>query len=285
MNQPVSAVITKKRYNHAKQILKPLFIPFDHYVTYLGLENIVPKGPNLIVANHPGVVRDIAGIVAAYDRELYFLTAHYLFDEKVFMQEHIKPALGPYLFPILHPIAKRFTRYLIKALQEHEMIPINKEYTGNLVTFAQNLRNAINQVEDYLLKGRAVVIFQINYNILKTIGQEKVTNKEPSQYHSYIPRFNHTFGKIVWKLYHDDGLIVPVTPIGIYGAEGLNPFRKMVINIGKPLDITSCLPVKSGSCRTDGNEISPQNLFTKFTVCLEQRIAELLQESGLPATI
>jgi 1-acyl-sn-glycerol-3-phosphate acyltransferase len=274
MNQSVSSVIAKQRYNRAKRVLKPFFIPFDHYVTYLGLKNIINEGSNLIIANHPGIARDIAAVVTAYERKLSILSAHYLFDENIFMQEHIKPALGPRLFQFMYPIAKRFAHFLAKSMQEQEMIPINKDYNGNLVTLAHNIRNAINHVKHYLLKGRAVVIFQITYNILKSISQKKVVNKEPSRYHSYLPRFNPTYGKIAWELYHDHGLIVPITPIGIHGAEGLNPFRKMVINIGKPMDITSCL-----------DETSPQDSVTKFTTRLEQRIADLLQESGLPAMI
>jgi 1-acyl-sn-glycerol-3-phosphate acyltransferase len=272
MNQPVSSVIAKQRYNRAKRVLKPFFIPFDHYVTYLGLKNIVKEGPNLIIANHPGIGRDIAAVITAYERKLNILAAHYLFDENIFMQEHIKPALGPRLFQFMYPIAKRFAHFLAKSMQEQEMIPINKEYKGNLVTLAHNIRNAIKYVKNYLLKGRAVVIFQIPYNILKAIRQKKIVDKEPSRYHSYMPQFTPTFGKIAWELYHEHDLIVPITPIGIHGAEGLNPFHKMVINIGKPMDITCCL-----------DENSPQNSVTKFTARLEQRIAGLLQESGLPA--
>ena len=274
MNQPVSSVIAKQRYNRAKRVLKPFFIPFDHYVTYLGLKNIIREGPNLIIANHPGIGRDIAAVITAYERKLNILAAHYLFDEKIFMQDHIKPTLGPRLFQFMYPIAKRFARFLAKSMQELEMIPINKEYKGNLVTLAHNIRNAIKYVKSYLLQGRAVVIFQIPYNILEAIRQKKIVSKEPSRYHSYMPQFTPTFGKIAWELYHDHGLIIPITPIGIHGAEGLNPFRKMVINIGKPLDITASL-----------DETSPQKSVTKFTARLEQRIAELLLESGLPATL
>jgi len=271
MNQPVSPVIAKQRYNRAKRVLKPFFIPFDHYVTYLGLKNIIKEGPNLIIANHPGIGRDIAAVITAYERKLNILAAHYLFDENLFMQDHIKPALGPRLFQFMYPIAKRFAHFLAQSMQEQEMIPINKEYKGNLVTLAHNIRNAIKYVKSYLLQGRAVVIFQIPYNILEAIRQKKIVSKEPSRYHSYMPQFTPTFGKIAWELYHEHGLIVPITPIGIHGAEGLNPFRKMVINIGKPLDITASL-----------DETSPQKSVTKFTARLEQRIAELLQESGLP---
>lgn len=55
----------KTEYDKAKRILKPIFIPFNRYVSYIGRENIVKEGPNLIIANHPGIGRDIAGILTA----------------------------------------------------------------------------------------------------------------------------------------------------------------------------------------------------------------------------
>jgi len=261
------------RYNRAKRILKPLFIPFDYYVRYFGLKNIIKNGPNLIVANHPGMGRGIAAVITAYRRQLHFLTAHYLFDENLLLNTHIKTALGPVFFKLLYPVALRFSHYLPKILKEQEMIPINKHYDGNLVKFARQLRQSIDQVKGYLLQGRAVVIFQITYNIMKSIGQKRIVDKEPSKFHPYIPRFNPTFGKIAYELYTDHGLLVPVTPIGIHGAEGLNPFKKMVINIGKPLTISESLQNHDGR--------SP---ITSFTTDLERRVAGLISASGLPAS-
>lgn len=265
--------INRIKYNRAKRILKPLFIPFDHYVRYFGLKNIIKDGPNLIVANHPGIGRDIAAVIAAYRRQLHFLTAHYLFDENLLLNTHIKTALGPVLFKALYPVARRFSRYLPKILKEQEMIPINKQYDGDLAKFARQLRQSINQVKDYLLQGRAVVIFQITYNILKSIGQKRIVDKEPSEFHPYIPRFNPTFGKIAYELYSDYNLLVPVTPIGIHGAEGLNPFKKMVISIGKPLTIAGCFQNHNG-----------KDPITQFTNDLERRVAELIIATGLPVT-
>ena len=261
------------RYNRAKRILKPLFIPFDHYVRYFGLKNIIKDGPNLIVANHPGMGRDIAAVITAYRRPLHFLSAHYLFDENLLLNTHIKTALGPTLFKLLYPVALRFSRYLPKILKEQEMIPINKQYDGDLAKFARQLRQSINQVKNYLIQGQAVVIFQITYNILKSIGQKQIVDKEPSEFHPYIPRFNPTFGKIAYELYTGHNLLVPVTPIGIHGAEGLNPFKKMVIHIGKPLTIVPCLQNQDG-----------RDPITRFTSELERRVAELIIATSLPGT-
>jgi len=270
INTPVS---TKNQYNRVKRILKPIFLPFNRYITYHGLENIIREGPNLIVANHPGIGRDIAGIVTAYERQLYFLTAHYLFNEEVFLQKHIKPALGSVLYKFLSPVAKRFSWYLTGKMKELDMIPINKEYNGNLAIFASNMRAAFTRVKEFLLNGRAVVIFQITYNILRTIGQKKIVDKVPSKYHSYIPRFNPTYGKIAFELYQNNGLLIPITPIGIYGAEGLNPFKRIVLNIGKPMDISTCLEANL-----------KQDPVSLFTTRLERRVADLLVEAGLPGT-
>lgn len=266
-------VSTKNQYNRVKRILKPIFLPFNRYITFHGLENIIREGPNLIVANHPGIGRDIAGIVSAYERQLYFLTAHYLFDEEVFLQKHIKPALGSVLYKFLSPVAKRFSWYLTGKMKELDMIPINKEYNGNLAIFVSNMRAAFTRVKEFLLNGRAVVIFQITYNILRTIGQKKIVDKVPSKYHSYIPRFNPTYGKIAFELYQNSGLLIPITPIGIYGAEGLNPFKRVVLNIGKPMDISTCLEANL-----------KQDPVSLFTARLERRVADLLVEAGLPGT-
>jgi len=259
------------KYNRAKRILKPLFIPFDHYVRYFGLKNRIKDGPNLILANHPGMGRDIAGVITAYQRQLYFLAAHYLFDPDILLNTHVKPALGPVFSKILFPVAVRFSHYLPKILKEQEMIPINKHYDGDLQKFAQQLRQSINQVKNYLLQGRAVVIFQITYNILKSIARKQIVDKRPSEFHPYIPRFNPTFGKIAYELFTEHNLLVPVTPVGIHGAEGLNPFKKMVINIGKPLTIAACLQ-NQGS----------KDPVARFTTELERQVAELISASGLP---
>lgn len=265
----LSALIIRQRYNRAKRVLKPFFIPFDHYVTFHGLKNIVREGPNLIIANHPGIGRDVAGVIIAYKRKLHFLTAHYLFDKDILLKNHIRPVLGPFFYKLFYPVAVRFSRFLEKTLKEQEMIPINKDYSVTRAEFARNLRSAIEQAKKYLLQGRAVVIFQITYNILKSIGHRTIINKEPSRFHDYIPRFNPTFGKIAWELYRDHNLDIPVTPIAIHGAEGLNPLHRMVLNIGKPLKISTCINQQPGH--------DPVILFTNY---LESRIAELLVESG-----
>ena len=268
MAKPIGDI--KAEYDKAKRILKPIFIPFNRYVSYIGRENIVKEGPNLIIANHPGIGRDIAGIISANDRQLYFLTAHYMFDIKESL-EYMKSTLGRILYPLIYPFARIFAKYLSRKLKSHEMIPINKSYQGDKIEFIKNIRQSIDLVKEYLLKDRAVVVFQIHLDVLKTIGHQEIKFKKHSEYHPYIPKFHPTVGKIVYELYQEHGLKVPVSPISIYGAEGLNPFKRMVLNFGKPTDITSCIDNS-----TVGNPIS------NFTRCLEKQIADLLIESGLP---
>ena len=271
MTKPIAK--EKTDYDKAKRILKPIFIPFNRYVSYIGRENIVKEGPNLIIANHPGIGRDIAAILTANDRQLYFLTAHYMFNNKESL-EYIKSALGRVLYPLMYPFAFVFAKYLSGSLNKFEMIPINKNYQGDKIEFAKNIRQSIDKVKEYLLKDRAVVIFQIPLDILKTIRHQEIRFKKHSEYHHYIPKFHPTVGKIVYELYQEYRLNVPVSPISIYGAEGLNPFKRMVLNFGKPMNITSCIDNS-----TIGNPIN------NFTKCLEKKVADLLDESGLPKIV
>ncbi len=259
----------KIEYDKSKRILKPIFIPFSRYVSYVGRENIVNEGPNLIIANHAGIGRDIASILTAVDRQLYFLSSHYMFD-KMLLLEYVKSTLGQPLYLITYPFTFLFAKYLSEKLIKFEMIPINKSYYGDKIELTKNIRQSIDKVKEYLLKDRAVVIFQSRLDMLKTIGHREIMFKKHSDYHYYIPKFHPTVGKIVYELYKEHGLKVPVSPISIYGAEGLNPFKRIVLNVGKPTDITSCI-----DNNTFGNPIN------NFTNCLEKMVADLLIESGL----
>jgi hypothetical protein len=255
-------------YNRAKRILKPLFMPFNHFVTFIGKENRINSGPNLIVANHPGFGRDIAGVINGFDRQLHVMAAHYLFDRKVFMKEHIEPALGSTWFKLMYPIARSFAGYFTRKMNRLEMIPINKDYHGDKKELSNNIRKAIDIVKDYLFKGKAVVMFQIPLDMLKTISRKTASFKIKSQYHEYLPKFNPTVGKIVYELFQNHDFVVPVTPVSIYGGEGLNPFRRMILNIGPSLDIVSSLDNQSN-----------RNPVTDFTNRIEKRVADLLVES------
>jgi 1-acyl-sn-glycerol-3-phosphate acyltransferase len=259
----------KTDFDRAKTILKPIFIPFNKYISYIGCENIVKDGPSLIIANHTGIGRDIAGILTVVDRQIYFLTSHYMFNKRELLQ-YIKTTLGRIIYYISYPFLFIFAKYLSEKLTQLEMIPINKSYSGDKIELTKNIRQSIEKVKEYLLKDRAVVIFQSRLDMLKTIGHQEITFKKQSGFHHYIPKFHPTVGKIVYELFQEHGLKVPVSPISIYGGEGLNPFKRMVLNVGEPITITSCI-----ESSTIGNPIN------NFTQCLEKKIADLLIESGL----
>lgn len=262
-------MVTKDRaqrhYDSAKAILKPFFIPWSRCLIVKGSENIITQGPNLIVANHPGIGRDVASVVLAYKRRLVFLAAHYLFDEEEFLQEHIRPALGEPLFHILYPIARKFAHFLARQLNELGMIPINRDYQHDRRQLVVNLRQALEAVKRSLKRNQAVVIFPIRYNLLNTISRRTITVREPSRYSTDLPRINSTIAKIVYELWQECRLAVPVTPIAISRGEGLNPLRKIVVNVGAPLSITEIL--------RDGSQINP---LIAFTDRLEKALASLL---------
>jgi 1-acyl-sn-glycerol-3-phosphate acyltransferase len=259
----------QRRYDYAKSVLKPFFIPLSRSLKITGSKNIIEGGPNLIVANHPGIGRDVASVVLSYRRRLHFLAAHYLFDEEQFLQEHIRPALGEPLFRVLYPIARQFASFLVRQMHDFEMIPINREYHGDRRKLVANLREALEKVKQYLLLERAVVIFPLRYNLIDAISLKIITRRRPSKFNPAIQQIGSTVAKIVYELWHTNRLDVPVTPIAIASAEGLNPLREIRVNIGKPLRIGESL---------DRQPVSNPIVF--FTEILERALGELLVDNA-----
>lgn len=259
----------QRHYDYAKSVLKPFFIPFKRSLKVIGTENIIESGSNLIVANHPGIGRDIASVVLSYRRRLHFLAAHYLFDETQFLQEHVRPALGETLYRLLYPVARQFASFLAHQMHELEMIPINREYHGDRRKLVTNLREALEKVKQYLLLERAVVIFPLRYNLIDAISRKIIISREPSKFNPEIQQIGSTVAKIVYELWHTKRLDVPVTPIAIASAEGLNPLRKIWVNIGKPLRIGEAIYQQRVS-----------NPIVFFTEVLEKALGELLVNSA-----
>jgi hypothetical protein len=203
-----------------------------------------------------------------YERHLHVMAAHYLFDRNIFIEEHIEPALGPTWYRIMYPVARSFAGYFTRKMNRLEMIPINKDYKGDKKELSYNLRKAIDIVKEFLINQKAVVIFQTPVDMLKTIGRRTTSLKSASKYDDYIPKFNPTVGKIIYELFNNDNLLVPVTPVSIYGGEGLNPFHNMVLNIGPAMNIKSSM-----------NNESDKSPVTDFTDKIERKVAQLLTDS------
>jgi 1-acyl-sn-glycerol-3-phosphate acyltransferase len=129
---------------------------------------------------------------------------------------------------------------------------------GNNAPDHENIRETI---QAYLLAGRAVVLMQAD-------------SVHRSVYHPYIGRFKKGAADVAHELLTGEhGLEVPVTPISIYGAEGLLTIgKRIIVRIGEPMTIRPFLE--------DPRPVE------KFTAALEERVAELVRQDvekyGMP---
>jgi hypothetical protein len=259
----------KKDYERAKDFLVPFFLPFNRLISYNGLENVISEGPNIIIANHPGVGKDIGGILRAYDRRLSFTASEFLFEKETLINK-AKDYLGLKKYMLLKPLLDYLSGFLSERMSKFEMIPIAWEYTGDYKSMAQSLRKSIDKTKEYLRQGKATVFFQLDQSIIVANGTNHNKHKDKSQYHDYLYPFNNTVSKIAAELYKE-GLSVPVTPIAFYGGATINPFERMKMSIGEPQYIDSYALEANGS----------KSVVPIFTDLLEQKIADMLVGMGI----
>lgn len=265
----------QKSYNKAKKIITFFSVPFKGLIEYHGLENIIDEGPNLIIANHPGVGKDIGSLLHVYDRQLCFTASDFLFEKETILNK-AKEYLGPKKYRHLEPLANYLAGFLSRKMNEFEMIPIPWEYSGDAKETAVSLRKSMDKSKDYLRQGKAAVFFQIAHSVLTENGTEENKIKAQSKYHNYLFKFNNTVLKIANEL-RKEGIIVPITPIAFFGGETLNPFERIKMSVGKPIYINDYI---YGNTNPRNNSI-----VSELTNILEESIAEMLIEMNIPQDI
>lgn len=241
------------------------------------INNIIDKGPNIIVINHPGLGRDGLGLARAYDRHLHFVVAKYLFSQEATVKEVVpfledlrkNNVLAKGFFSIVKmiPLVNRVVPYITDKINSLEMIPIDLDYNKDIERKAESLREVTKNIKNYLKKDKAVVVFQFHKSTFKHKGVEE---KKKSQHHDYLPKFNNTVSKIVGELYQEN-IDVPVTPVAFYSGSRWNPFSSTVMRIGESIYFGSCAKF--------------EDPVQEFTDSLEERIATLLIDSGIPKHI
>lgn len=266
---------TQESYNKAKKLVTFFSLPFDGLIEYHGLENVINQGSNLIIANHPGVGKDIGGLLKSYDRQLCFTASDFLFEKEILLNK-AKEYLGPKKYHLLEPLANYLAGFLSKKMNEFDMIPIPWEYNGNYRELAHNLRKSVDRTKDYLREGKAAVFLQIEHSILTENGTDNNKERDKSAYHDYLHKFNNTVSKIANEL-QKEGIVVPITPIAFFGGTTLNPFERMKMSIGKPVYIDDYI---YGNTNPGNNSIVPG-----LTDILEQKVAEMLIEMGIPRNV
>jgi hypothetical protein len=168
-----------------------IFLLFNKSV-FIGLENKIPEGPNIIVTNHPaavkemvGPVKDVAIIFSAYDahpnpRQLSFLASYEVFSKKDF-ERTINIHLHPIFRILLKPLIQLFVIYALPRIRALGAIPVYfSEFGGRKETRAK--------ITECLLEGRAVVFLQSNV-------------KQQSEIHPYLKKFKKGAAFMAYELY------------------------------------------------------------------------------------
>lgn len=192
-----------------------------------GEENFVKDGPNIIIGNHCGAFKDIATLYKIIPRRAFYTANKMVFDRDDFnnlIRKHLKRHLknfGLFVDLILGPMKSLFVNYVSANMSKVGAIPVDMD---------QGRMMAIQQCQDYLKKGRAIITLQ---------GRGRVMKKEPNP---YVSSFKRGTSLLSYNLYEKEGISVPVTPIALYGTH--IPFLipgKIKINVGKSMYITDYL--------------------------------------------
>ncbi len=217
-----------------------------------GEDNLVKKGPNIIIGNHIGSFKDIATLFKIVPRPVFFTANKMIFSKEEFnylIRKHAKRHLknfGLFLDLVLRPIKSVFVNYISTNIGKVGMIPVDM-YRGKTP--------AMKLCQEYLRNGKAIITLQ---------GRGRVLKKEPNPYVSY---FRRGASILSYNLYQEDGIAVPVTPLAMFGTHF--PFlvpAKIKVNVGEPMYIIDYL--------REGFEES----VGRFRDALEKRVKSLFFE-------
>lgn len=228
------------------------FLLFGKRLEVRGAQNFIREGPNIIIGNHCGAFKDVAVLLRIRPRMIYFTANKQIFTKEGLdglalkhLRRHLKN-IGPMLDSMLRPIKARLIDFVSGNITRVGTIPVSLEASK---------REAMKLCEDYLRKGRAVIALQ---------GRGRVHPEAP---HPYVNSFKRGPAILANVLYREDGLVVPLTPLAMFGTHRpwVTP-GTIKINVGTPMNI---LPHLSD----DFNES-----VERFRRALEERVKALFLE-------
>jgi len=258
MNENLSKDWNKMDYEEELKRFRPVIRALENTillgkkVVLKGEKNFVRSGPNIIVGNHAGSFKDIAVLFKIVPRPVIFTANRKIFDReglnfliKDYLQHNIK-SLGVLIDFLLGPLKIPIVYYISHNISKIGTIPVDLK---------GKKRTAIGKCEENVKEGRALVLLQ-------GIGLVKENTPNP-----FISKFRRGPSIISYNLYKRDGIIVPVTPIAILGAQ--KPFLtpgKIKVSVGKPMRILDY--IEDGFYQT----------VDRFKKALEDRVNSLLIE-------
>jgi len=217
-----------------------------------GKENIVRMGPNIIVGNHIGNIKDVATLLEIVPRPIFFVANQMLFDKKelnFLIRKHLKRYLRDFGLAVdllIKPVKTIFVNFVTENISKVGTIPVDLYY---------GKKQAVIKCQKYLEKGRAVIALQ---------GRGRIMKRDS---HPYVPEFRKGASIMSYNLYVEKGISVPVTPVAFYGTH--KPFitpSKVKVNIGEPMYMADYL------------EKSFMDTIQKFRSAMEERVKALFYE-------
>jgi 1-acyl-sn-glycerol-3-phosphate acyltransferase len=196
---------------------------FGKKIEVQGADNLVKEGPNIIIGNHCGAAKDIAVLLRIRVRMIYFTANKLIFTREGLdslvqkhMRRHLKD-LGPMLNSMVRPLKTRLIDFVSGNITRVGTIPVALEASK---------REAMRLCEDYLTKGRAIITLQ---------GRGRV---HPDAPHPYVNAFKRGPAILAYVLYREDGVVVPVTPVAMFGTHKpwVTP-GTIKVNVGTPMNI------------------------------------------------
>lgn len=188
-----------------------------------GAENFVKDGPNIITGNHTGNYRDIAVLLLIKPRMIYFTANKMLFNPEEASElvlKHLHRHMGNF-GGFLHILLNPFYSFMVRFVSSHAA------NVGSIPVDLYGKRSdAILKCQDYLRKGRAVIVLQ---------GRGRLG---PRDRNPYIKPFRRGAAIMAYNLYNEEKLSVPVTPLSIFGTHVLwGVPGRIRVNVGPPMFI------------------------------------------------
>lgn len=244
----------EEEFEKLKPVIRRLsnFALLGKNIKVKGEENFIKKGPNIIIGNHIGSFKDVATLFKIVQRPIFFTANKMIFSKEEFnalVRKHLRRHMknfGLFLELVLNPLKSFFVNYISTNIAKVGTIPVDIYY---------GKRQAIKRLQEYLKQGRAIIALQ---------GRGRVMKKD---HHPYVSSFRKGTSIIVYNLYKDEEISIPVTPIALFGTN--IPFMipmKICVNIGGPMYISDYL----------GEGV--EETIEKFRSALETRVKELFLE-------
>ena len=190
-----------------------------------GAENIVRRGPSIIVGNHCGSYKDVVSVYLNIPRPLFFTANQEIFIREQLdrmIRKHFKrqlKGLAGMAHFLVSPLLSLIVTYVSANMARAGAIPVDLYNHGQ--------HEAIQRCLEYLLAGRAIVALQ---------GRGRVVPADPNP---YVRAFSRGTSVIAYQMLDLHGIDVPVTPVALFGTQ--IPFLvpgRIRMNIGPPMFIS-----------------------------------------------